>query len=271
MDDADIFAAFTHLSPAYEAHEIPEEEDTMPTLNSPVHPIPVAQTAGAFLRHNLPTVVQRYLRFWHTAICRKPLDEFWQWYEPLLTYIGRGTGHAHDPLLVAVTPPGDERRPTTTVLSLVDNGPHHRFNLPHAGPRIWVDNANGATVLDTTEVSGPSYEDWEAGRYGAPWTVDSHSPHLTDAFQHELKWHFHRVVWRMLGPFAQTGHGNTQHNPSVLVEHGETWRPTYTIHRLAIWHGAACDTPLHLAVNFMSRHEPARRTSVIAPHMLFNH
>uniref|UniRef100_A0A0K3CNN7 FGENESH: predicted gene_12.308 protein n=1 Tax=Rhodotorula toruloides TaxID=5286 RepID=A0A0K3CNN7_RHOTO len=187
MDDADIFAAFTHLSPAYEAHEIPEEEDTMPTLNSPVHPIPVAQTAGAFLRHNLPTVVQRYLRFWHTAICRKPLDEFWQWYEPLLTYIGRGTGH------------------------------------------------------------------------------------VTDAFQHELKWHFHRVVWRMLGPFAQTGHGNTQHNPSVLVEHGETWRPTYTIHRLAIWHGAACDTPLHLAVNFMSRHEPARRTSVIAPHMLFNH
>lgn len=65
----------------------------MTTLNSPVHPLPIAQTPGAFIRANLPALMHRYIQFWHIAICRQHLDEFEQWYDPILTYVGRGSAH----------------------------------------------------------------------------------------------------------------------------------------------------------------------------------
>lgn len=99
-----------------------------------------------------------------------------------------------------MSPPQRERFWATAELFLVDNGPGHDFNVPGAGPRIWVDNANNAHCHETTEVSGPfpklhlrydydeeedaetvelvkTYEDWKAGRYGhnRPWTIDSNS------------------------------------------------------------------------------------------------
>lgn len=76
----------------------------------------------------------------------------------------------------------------------------------------------------------------------------------------------------MLGPFEETGHGSRiQHDPSALTEHGETWRPTSTIHLLTIWHGAHPNTPMHLGVKFLSVHEPTRRNSAVAPHVLMRH
>jgi hypothetical protein len=194
------------------------------TLNAPHHPLPIAQTPGDLLRRNMPDIMHRYIQFWHAAICRQPLHEFEQWYDPVLTYLARGSGHgaqwsfllasrrkssrrrhlfssAHSPLLVTVSPTERERFRATTELFLVDNGPQHGFNIPGAGPQIWVDNANNAQVHGTTEVSGPfpklhlqydydeeedaetvelvkTYEDWKAGRFGhnIPWTVDSASP-----------------------------------------------------------------------------------------------
>lgn len=120
MDVEDIFAAFTHLSPGREAYEVHEgaslpfssasakllpkawlttrpvplatEEDTMPTLNSPVHPVPVAQTPGNFVRQNFPDVVHRYMRFWHTVLCGKHEIDFMHWFEPEVKLLARGSG-----------------------------------------------------------------------------------------------------------------------------------------------------------------------------------
>ncbi|BGP32110.1 hypothetical protein JCM10296v2_003889 [Rhodotorula toruloides] len=275
-NDEDIFAAFTHLSPGHEAHEVREEEDTMPTLNSPVYPLPVAQTPGDFVRRNFPDVVHRYMRFWHTVLCGKHEMDFMHWLEPEVKLRGGASGRTtYDPILCTASP-------MTTPLFLIDN-----YSVHDAGRQIWVNHPATSPVLQSTEVSGPfpelqwsmnheqiyvrAYEDWKSGRYGGGrhWTVDSASDRLSDSNAFTLKGHFHRVIWRMLGPFEETRHGRVRHDPSVLVEHGDRWRPTSTIHVLTLYHGANLSTPVHFAVKFLSPHEPTGRSSVVEPHMLF--
>ncbi|BGP24684.1 hypothetical protein Rt10032_c02g1210 [Rhodotorula toruloides] len=274
-NDEDIFTAFTHLGPDSEPHEVQEEEDVMPTLNSPVHPLLIAQTPGEFIRHNFPDIIHRYIRLWHTVLCGKDELDFTHWFEPEVQLLGRGSGRtAHDPLCCKASP-------TTTPLYLIDNNYVH-----DAGARIWVDKPATAVVLGTTAVSGPfpelkwsgtheqtyvrAYEDWKNGRYGGghAWTVDSASKRLSDSKSVALKGHFYRVIWQMVGPAESTPNGIVKHDPSVLVEHGDRWWPSITIHVLTLYHGYNLNAPIHFAIKFLSPHEPTRRSFTIAPHML---
>ncbi|BGO91420.1 hypothetical protein NBRC10512_003080 [Rhodotorula toruloides] len=266
-------------APVHEAAPVPLQMALTAGEASP----PVAMTPDQLLHRRLPNLVWQYLRCWQTVVCRLGEPE-----KPkglvTMTRMAPGDGmterSAH---LFTVSPM------LTNKIYLVDNGPRHRFNLPNAGPLIWIakDPANvGTPSHGTADVSAPyprldflfghdaqtgqrrgvlhkQYAEWANGRYGAApeytqrWTIDSDSPHLTEAQRNPLKGPFQRVAWRMMGPFDAHG---VEQDPSVLVEHGEIWHPTSTFHLLKVWHASA-PLPVHFGIKVLGLHEPGSRAA----------
>ncbi|BGP32109.1 hypothetical protein JCM10296v2_003888 [Rhodotorula toruloides] len=269
-------------APVHEAVPVPFQMALMAGDASP----PVALTPDQLLHRRLPNLVWQYLRCWQTVVCRgkeRPKPE-----RLVMTRMASsdGTTGTRDRLkdtdLAALTLALVQNAPRTYYVSpiltnkifLVDNGPGHRFNLANAGPLIWIakDPANvGAPCHRTTgQQRGylhKQYAEWAKGRYGAApeytqrWTIDSDSPHLTEAHRSALTGPFQRV---MMGPF--NGQGFEQ-DPSVLVEHGERWHPTSTFHLLKVWHVSA-HFPVHFGFKVPGVHEPGQREAGESAHVL---